>query len=74
MTSQNLNNKRIAAAADRLLTNWEKFWYGVWCVISCGATFVTKIIIKKAVIEALIAHELANAQSVPGHGTEGSDL
>jgi hypothetical protein len=54
-----------AANVDGRLTGAERFWYILWCVVTLGWPYFMKVMIKKAVMEALEAQRLAAAVLPP---------
>ena len=55
------------ASADTVLTGAERFWYIVLCILTFGAPYFHKIVVKKSMVEALIAFQAFNGQSFPTH-------
>lgn len=54
-----------AVFADRIISTGERFWYVVLNVLTFAAAYFAKIVVKKAVLEALIAHDQYVIQASP---------
>jgi hypothetical protein len=54
-----------AVNAQKRLTGPEAFFYVMWNILTLGWPYLTKILIKKAVMEALEAERLAMPGSPP---------
>jgi hypothetical protein len=51
------NPVSTAAYADRVLSAGERAWYVLYCVLTFAVAYFVKLVIKRAVLEALIAHD-----------------
>jgi hypothetical protein len=56
--------------ANTVLTAAEKFWYYFGCVVTFGGLYFHKNSVKRAMLEALLAHQAFNTppEQLPGGG------
>jgi hypothetical protein len=47
----------VSMTAQSRLSGWESFWYCIISIMTLGAFYFTKILIKRATLEAMIAHD-----------------
>jgi hypothetical protein len=59
-----------ATEANTVMTGAEKFWWYLGCVVTFGGMYFHKLSVKRATLEALLAHQAYNTppQQLPGGG------
>jgi hypothetical protein len=61
-------NHSTAHEANMVMTGAEKFWWVLGCILSLGGLYFHKISTKRAMLEAVLAHQAYN-HLVGGTGT-----
>jgi hypothetical protein len=54
-----------AVEASKVMTGPENFWWILGCIFTFGGLYFHKISTKRAMLEALLAHQAFNATAAP---------
>ncbi len=58
--------RSTAHEACTVLTQSEKIWYYLFCIVTLGWPYFNKLVLKRAMLEALLAHQAYNTRQIQG--------